>query len=91
MSVKRHVYTVPSTAARKLVLEGLGFTAHSIYLSVESANLRISYDGSVPTPDDGHVLYDGQHFTLTKPSLIRNFQMIATTGTAKINVTFESG
>ena len=89
MAVKRQVYTIGTTTVA-LNIDALGFSPSAMFLSVENADLRVSYDGSSPTPTDGHRLYDSQTFTISKPAHIRNFKMCTVTGIAKVNVTLES-
>lgn len=90
-NVKRQVYKFANAEPIAINTENLGFTPSSMYLSVESSDIRISYDGSAPTSMDGHRLYDSQTFTLRKPALIRQFRMIGVTAIpVTVNITLES-
>lgn len=86
--------TVADTA---LTLLTIGFTqteiddARQAFISIDTDDVRINYDGSVPTASEGHLIIAGEFFTLFGKNAMSNFQVIrATASSAAIRVTLEN-
>jgi hypothetical protein len=88
MNVKRQTYRVTTTGTR-LNLADVPFKPVAIFVTVEQNSIRIAYDNSMPSPDEGHLIYIGQFFSMDKPPLIAQFAMASITGVAKVTVTLE--
>jgi hypothetical protein len=84
----QQVYEV-TTEAGFLDLD-VGFLPAGLFITAENNSIRVAYDGTLPAPDEGHIVFPGQFFSLNKASLIQRFAMVATTGTATVTVTLES-
>lgn len=61
--------------------------AGSLFFSVEGSNVRFMYHGGDPTRDNGHLVFNGQSFTLTKVDEVVNFAVIAASGSAIVSCT----
>jgi hypothetical protein len=88
MQVKRQSYSVTTTGTR-INLADVPFKPSGMYLTIENNNIRVAYDNSIPSPTEGHLIYAGQTFSLSKAPLIAQFAMVSTTGTAKVTITLE--
>jgi hypothetical protein len=56
--------------------------AVSALLSLETAEIRYTLDGTVPTTAVGHIMSAGQSMTLVNQHQLANFQAIRTGGTS---------
>lgn len=61
--------------------------AGSLFFSVEAGNIRFMYHGGDPTRDNGHLVYNGQSFTLTKVDEVISFAVIAESGNPIVSCT----
>ena len=87
MSYKSDVLTISSTNAEQpFTEEAIGFVPGNVYISVETQNLRVWYDGRTPTATEGHPLYAGASYTFYSPDVM-NLKMIAETGTSTVTYT----
>lgn len=59
-------------------------------ITVEDGSFRYRYDQVDPTPTIGHLVGSGDTVGINGISNIKQFKMIATTGTANLMVTYES-
>ena len=73
-----------TTSAQQLTVPS---QAKSALVSVDSADIRWRVDGTDPTTSTGHLLSDGQYFEFFGDE-IENLSVIATSGTAKVAVTY---
>jgi hypothetical protein len=89
MNAAQQSYTVTTTPGF-LDLDSIDFVPTGLFVTIEGGNIRIAYDGTLPAPQDGHLLFGGQLFTLSKTGLIQNFAMVAVTINATVTVTLES-
>lgn len=64
--------------------------AQIAFLTVETADIRYTYDGTTPTSTIGHLLTDGSSLTLKGAHDIENFRAIRTGAvSAVLSCTFE--
>ena len=90
MAVAEGSITITSAGVQQPFTTGaLGFTPVTLFVTLENAQIRFWYGGTVPTTTTGHPGYVNQAFTFTKTSHIENLQMIAEGSDAKINYTVE--
>lgn len=86
-TVAKEVITVSSTvlSLNKAIFQD----ADTAYITFETADTRVFYDGSVPTATSGHIFPTGSTLTLKSPLDIANFQAIKAGATdSKITVTY---
>lgn len=58
-------------------------------ITVETANMRYTYDGTTPTSTVGHLVGNGDVVTLNGYGNIKRFKAIRTDSDASIKVTYE--
>ncbi len=75
--------SVPLTASVYAAL----FAVNSATITIESANIRFWIDGTAPTASVGHLANSGDVVKLSGQD-IKNFNAIATSGTATLYVTY---
>jgi hypothetical protein len=86
-------YAVSVTSGAAVTMSGAGFTlaqldaAETCYITVETATVRFTYDGTAPTTSTGHPLAANASFTLVGNAQIRLLQFIAPSTSATINIT----
>lgn len=78
---------VTSSAAVSLTSSVYG-AASAAVITVEDAPVRVRWDGVSPDISTGHLLQAGDSIELTSATDIRNFEVIATSTAAVIDVTY---
>ena len=63
-------------------------SARAIYLTVETAEIRMRYDGTAPTTTTGHAVPSAATMTLYGVSNLSNLRLIASSATATVRVTY---
>lgn len=66
-----------------------GRPAERLLVTLETDNVRYTYDGTTPTATVGHLLNVGDVLTLNGHGNIRRFQAIRVTTDATLKVTYE--
>ena len=75
---------------------GVGLTAttylraRKAFLTLETAQIRFTLDGTTVTSSVGHLMEVGQILTLENPDEIRNFRAIRTGSSGTLKVTYEN-
>ncbi len=88
MPGKRVTFTVTNQVAQSINTAALGFIPGSLFMTVELADVRVAWDGTPPSADEGHIVFNGSTFSLSKPSQIMDLKIIARTVTdAKVTIT----
>lgn len=82
-------YDVTPDAAIGIQTSFLGAGATHATFTVLGGNIRYHYDGSIPTPTDGHLIQSGNEFTLDGSLNLLRFRMIAETTTTQVSVTLQ--
>ncbi len=59
-------------------------SARSVFMTLETAQIRFRIDGTDPAANQGHLLEVGQTLTLTNPSDLKNFRAIRTGSTSGV-------
>jgi len=84
------VMSITSTqVAQPFTVEAIGFPPGSVFITVETQNIRYWFGGREPTPTEGHIMYTGAPYGFTFRQDVENLKMIAASGTAKISYTIK--
>ncbi len=71
---------------------GADMPADRAFITVETAQIRFTYDGTAPTTTLGHLADPGDVVKLDSPQSIKNFRAIRTGGvSASLMVSYENG
>lgn len=73
-------YTIPT--------EVLEFEPNSIAMTIEGNDIRVSWDGSLPTEVEGHLFYSFGYYPFTNFRNVEKFSMFST-GSSKVTITLE--
>lgn len=65
-----------------------GIAAQRVTLNVETAAVRIRFDGTAPTATDGVPIASGASFVLDQSANIKKLQIIAQTGSPVVHVVY---
>lgn len=90
-------YDSATVADTALTLLTIGFTqaqiddARQAFISIDTDDVRVRYDGTAPIASEGHLFVAGENFTLVGINQLNNFQVIRATGVSgAIRVTLEN-
>lgn len=86
------VLSLDDVTAQGLPTARIGFEAmRTLFVTVEAGDIRMRYDGTLPTPAVGHLVLAGSSATIAGAEAIRHFKAIAVSGAALVTWTGEAG
>lgn len=88
MGIVRKSYEV-TTVPSGLDDAVLSINPTTCFFSVETQDIRFSYDGTDPSSSEGHLQFAGTTASFTRSAHIRNLRWVSVTGTAKVTITAE--
>ena len=74
----------------KLDLSAFDIVPQNLFFSIEGGDIRVSWDGSLPTPVEGHRFYDGQQVGFPDFKHFGTLAMHAVGATSEVRITIES-